>query len=449
MLRRHLQRGGALVTACAGFDADTASAYVEHALTEAVQARYEVHLAGCPSCRRHVIELARLRPVTPAPTPVWRPQWKEAVAEWLSRWQWDWRWAGTAAAAACALIIAVLGVQTMQRRSVVSERMVASQAPAAVSAPAAQATPLTFYADLADQSAGLAERTYSLTLPAEAEQTAAPRKEEQQNEAKRLNAPLPSSPARTAGGVTEAREGFMTAPGPEVIARRPLTPLTAMPAPPAPTPTLAASERSSAPVNSSIVQLTALGQSAGGPYSSQSGQSGGFLITVRQGARQDAAPVSPPSEVLKKRVEADILSEDLNLAAKTEARDRKDAPQAEAASRERSARSLKSALKGKPVFGLLPGRDSEEARTKEAKTSEEEPTLKPLFKRVNGKTLFFEHGMWIDRDYKASAKLPLIRLARGSKEYQQTLIENPSLTQFFELGQVVVVWKGKVYEVRK
>src|SRR5262245_23357589 len=60
MLRRRLKNGSAPVAACAGFDPDAASAYLEGALGGSHRGGYESHLAGCAACRRHLIELTRL-----------------------------------------------------------------------------------------------------------------------------------------------------------------------------------------------------------------------------------------------------------------------------------------------------------------------------------------------------------------------------------------------------
>jgi len=68
--------------------------------------------------------------------------------------------------------------------------------------------------------------------------------------------------------------------------------------------------------------------------------------------------------------------------------------------------------------------------------------------KVNGKTFRLEQGVWIDSDYKPQDKLPLTRLKRESREYQETLKKLPALKPFFNLGLVTVVLQGKVYEVR-
>src|SRR6266498_3626997 len=128
MLRRHLRSGAAPVAACAGFDLDDASAYLEGALDEWRRASYESHLGGCAICRRHLIELARLAQAAPsfesrpaaAPDriPAWN-RWKEAVAGWfdLSTWNLKWQIAG-ATGAAFVILIAALGVQLWRRRHI-------------------------------------------------------------------------------------------------------------------------------------------------------------------------------------------------------------------------------------------------------------------------------------------------------------------------------------------
>src|SRR5262249_2324162 len=125
MLRRRLISGAAPVAACAGFDLDSASAYLEGALSGPHRAGYETHLAGGAICRRHLIELARLAQTAPLAEaqPATSPdrisawgRWKEAVAIWfdLSSRNFKWRIAG-ATGAAFAILIAALGVQSWRQ----------------------------------------------------------------------------------------------------------------------------------------------------------------------------------------------------------------------------------------------------------------------------------------------------------------------------------------------
>ena len=127
MLRRHLRSGAAPVAACAGFDLDAASSYLEGALGGPHLASYESHLAGCAICRRHLIELARLAQTAPsfeaqpAAKPVRIPTWdrlKGAVAGWfdLSTWNLKWQIAG-ATGGAFAILIAALGAHSLYQAS--------------------------------------------------------------------------------------------------------------------------------------------------------------------------------------------------------------------------------------------------------------------------------------------------------------------------------------------
>jgi hypothetical protein len=127
MLRRHLRRGGSPVSACAGFDPDRASAFLEGALGGSARGRYEAHLAGCPACRRHVIELSRLSQLAmqPEAMPVAssrRLQWKTSLAEkidnWInpSSWRLNWRLTGTLSAG-CAIFIFALTMQPVRQPS--------------------------------------------------------------------------------------------------------------------------------------------------------------------------------------------------------------------------------------------------------------------------------------------------------------------------------------------
>src|SRR5262245_33674159 len=125
MLGRHLRSGATPVVACAGFDLDAASAYLEGALGGTHRASYESHLAGCATCRRHMIELARLAQAAPSfePQPAAAPDriaaWdrlKESVAGWfdLSTWNLKWQIAGVTGAA-FAILIATHSIQLWRR----------------------------------------------------------------------------------------------------------------------------------------------------------------------------------------------------------------------------------------------------------------------------------------------------------------------------------------------
>jgi Ca-activated chloride channel family protein len=71
-------------------------------------------------------------------------------------------------------------------------------------------------------------------------------------------------------------------------------------------------------------------------------------------------------------------------------------------------------------------------------------------RQVAGKTFYLLEGVWTDSEYKAEAKLPLVKLKFASDEYFDLIGREPKLAECFALGRrAVVVWKGKVYRVEE
>ena len=69
---------------------------------------------------------------------------------------------------------------------------------------------------------------------------------------------------------------------------------------------------------------------------------------------------------------------------------------------------------------------------------------------VGTKNFYNQSGVWQDAEFKAETKLPEIKLRFGSDEFYALLKKEKELSQFFALGeQIVVVWKGNVYRVIK
>ncbi|MBK8316060.1 MAG: zf-HC2 domain-containing protein [Acidobacteria bacterium] len=96
-LRRHLKKSkGSVETSssgCFGFDADLTSSYLEGAVTGALKSSFEVHLAGCPDCRRHLIQLSRLTQQS-GPETVQVPAGKR-TDDWLSVLRDRFTWIGS------------------------------------------------------------------------------------------------------------------------------------------------------------------------------------------------------------------------------------------------------------------------------------------------------------------------------------------------------------------
>ena len=461
MLRRHLQQGGAPVTPCAGFDADTASAYIERALTATAHQRFETHLSNCAACRRHVVALARLSdelvtvPVAaPAPVPTVEPvwtRWRGITKQWAAQWpvtqwlvpQWldisAWNFGWTAAGAtACALLFAVLGVRVWQQQAP------ASQAPATLAS--RMPTEATLNNTVGDAASIVAE------APASADQTLVV------NERTVVQA---GAEAKTTAQAAAVASGNAVA----TRLQPPATPPPVLPVNPGlvalgrtPEPRVLAVDSNDATVTAPPVPPPAFNLQSSSVAFTQPAASvnSGFAMPVRL---QNNAPVRSSAQLLllgepeKKEIVAElVLPEPRRAQLRDRAREEESANKAaDDARKAASNRDLLKALKGHAT-SFMPAKPLDkntEARTKEANVKEAQTQLQPLMKRLNGHVFYFDHGFWIDEQYTSDAKLPLKRLTRGSPEYQQLLIQNPSLEQFFKLAPVIVVWKGVVYEVQK
>ena len=118
LLKVHINTHNA-VTECAGFDFDTASAYLEHTLQSKASALYEDHLAGCASCRNQVVELSRLMPAEPvvaSAVPPIRAKW----SEWFSGWKLG-MIAGLGTATAAILLFTMVAIQRQDSPQAVAQ----------------------------------------------------------------------------------------------------------------------------------------------------------------------------------------------------------------------------------------------------------------------------------------------------------------------------------------
>jgi Ca-activated chloride channel homolog len=71
-------------------------------------------------------------------------------------------------------------------------------------------------------------------------------------------------------------------------------------------------------------------------------------------------------------------------------------------------------------------------------------------RQVAGKTFYLRDEVWTDSEFKADAKLPVVKLKFAGDEYFDLIGKEPKLAECFALGKrVVVVWKGKVYQVEE
>lgn len=161
-------------------------------------------------------------------------------------------------------------------------------------------------------------------------------------------------------------------------------------------------------------------------------------------AAPSAAQVVPSSQVAAKPRDADVRKGD-------QPGQRQDAPRPAESTAVQSAVSEPSRPLPDAAGRRLAPRESA------AKAARPQPTPKPnedenfhaLTRKVRDKVFRFDRGVWIDQEYKPENRLQRTRLARGSAEYDRLLTEIPALSPFFDLGPVIVIWQGRVYEVRK
>jgi hypothetical protein len=473
MLRRHLRSGAAPVSACAGFDLDAASEYLEGALDEWRRASYESHLAGCAICRRHLIELARLAEAAPsfesrpaaAPDRIpARDRWKEVVAGWfdLSTWNLKWKIAG-ASGVAFAILIAALGAQSWLYTYNHAE--LAFRGDSATSAPSAE----------------------SVVQP-----VPSPTPE--------LSSPYAAAPGTQDLAVSSPARTEVPAPSVGLVADAPKVPLDASSAaralienqpPAAPVPAndnrLTAAERNAQRLSGGLEELSAVANTArsgakaaqetadqdvaappnSAPRGAQTGQSphpqtrAGAIVQISKGgesvlgvgeppkgeAAKDGAGgpgISPPpfrgglvgvkSELRAKpeperpRLKPRVLP-DIKIWSLAELMKRSLAPFG------KSDSDTESERKAKP--------DKQEA------SGDESP--KPMTWRMRGKVFVFDKGTWIDQEYKPEMQEWRVwPLTRDSEEYKRVLRDEPVLKEFFDKGPILIVWKNRtIYKVLK
>jgi len=401
MLRRHLSQGGAMVEACAGFDADTASAYLENVLGQIARSRYESHLAGCPSCRRHVIglsQLLQLPQVSPQaetqtspsakPESTWA-KWKTAAAGWFDIPAWNRGWA--TAGAGAAVLLAVMATQYWRQAppaEIAGANMVSSASP----------TGNTVF-DSQTQSAASTEQLIAIGDSSRQQQTlmrsiGVPAPEVTPN----LGSAAPVSTLEIEAGKVMAA----------TAATRPV--ITTLPVPP----------------NSSGQIVTSFGQN---------------LASSQPAIRFDASPVPPVPEMPAPGTGDTVAAAETAKIIAPLNPSPSDNPMTR--SRRASPTPTPKTLGG---FSFLPSGKSETERKAELKEIEE-GAPKLLTVRVRDKIFSFQGGMWVDHAYKPDMAWRVTKLMRDSEEYKQALATEPQLKEFFERSAVIVVWKDKIYKV--
>jgi hypothetical protein len=435
MLRRHLRSGAAPVSACAGFDLDAASSYLEGALGGPHLASYESHLAGCAICRRHLIELARLAQTAPsfeaqpAAKPVRIPTWdrlKGAVAGWfdLSTWNLKWQIAG-ATGGAFAILIAALGAHSLYRASNQTARVFSEASPNSQIALAGQVDqPLQ--SPTPDPStlglAAVAEESYAIQSAQSRAPVPAP------DVGLKANAPYITVPARV-----ESLPLPVNQPSEAPVAPKPggVEALQSLPTQP----------QTFIPMN----DPSRGGESVLNGFRGDSRRSS--TIETAQGPRDllrfqpsliERRPESRPKPTPEKQRSKLALLPEIKVWSLPEIVKRAIAPFS------KSDSDTESVRKARP--------DKQEA-------SDNAPP-KPMQIMIRDKIFCFEkckgpdlekiRGMWIDREYDfEKQKWNLWTLKSGSEEYKQVLADEPLLKEFFDHGPILIVWKNRVYKVLK
>jgi Ca-activated chloride channel family protein len=98
--------------------------------------------------------------------------------------------------------------------------------------------------------------------------------------------------------------------------------------------------------------------------------------------------------------------------------------------------------------GTVAVQQSKRDRAQQESTTLKDEETSSAVRKVAGKTFYLRAGVWTDAEFKADARMPETALTFGSDEYFALLKREPRLSQYFALGErVVVVLDGKVYRV--
>jgi hypothetical protein len=71
-----------------------------------------------------------------------------------------------------------------------------------------------------------------------------------------------------------------------------------------------------------------------------------------------------------------------------------------------------------------------------------------LVRHLRGKTFVLRNSVWVDSEFSETKKLPVVKVQFGTDEYFNLASQNAELSEYFSLGQqVIVMFREKVYEV--
>jgi Ca-activated chloride channel family protein len=113
----------------------------------------------------------------------------------------------------------------------------------------------------------------------------------------------------------------------------------------------------------------------------------------------------------------------------------------------RPAAPMKEAA-AKATTGATAVQQSKRDRQQQESTTLEDAAVSSAVRNVGGKTFYLRDGVWTDAEFKPETRMPETALTFGSDEYFALLKRESRLSQYFALGErVVVVLDGRVYRV--
>ncbi|HEX4949101.1 MAG TPA: hypothetical protein VFZ34_20660 [Blastocatellia bacterium] len=396
LLKAHIKRRDT-VAVCAQFDPDSATAYLEQAMSSAAQTMFETHLSSCAVCRRHLVELSRLMPapaIAKAPM-VARATFQERLTEWFSGWRLG-VMAGMGAVAATVLLVAVVVNRNTSDNAITMVAVKQSEA---------QATPLP---------APAAATAYSTTEKQEAKPSAS-------------SSPLPNAP------LMDSKDTVKNIPAAPVAGNAPSAAVAESAAPPPPPPAPAPAPSKTEEERKAIAERKEA--AAVGAAASQN-QGHNLRAQTPSGPASNQMQAERAMEARKRNEQVAQTTDSLSAPAPKPVAKSAELPQ-ERQDDKRKAEAADEAAKKQPLARPAAAREKAVERDRPARPE----------RTIAGKTFHQENGVWLDAAYETNRSLPVIRLKRDSEAYQQTLKDNPGLTPYFNLRPVVVVWQGKVYRV--
>jgi hypothetical protein len=410
VLRRHLKLGGAPVAACVGFDADTASAFLENALSSTAHAKFESHLAGCPVCRRHLIELSQLIGPISAPIAVHvKTDRLAALKQWFDFSSWGWK-QQTAGLAATALLIGAVSSPLWLTRSE-SKRMPADMA---ASFPGGQVEALT--APVANRgrvetpAAGPAESPASnadLALSRQRSNEAGAAPQEQATGAAKPQIPAPSVPARVENySIVQdmARESVFN--------------------------------------SANRIELPIIANMGYSPPPVASFQPRGTDILPLPIVTPAPEPPSAEAEATVAQTQTFQNLVGLQVSPKPD-----DNPMLDAKSERSRAASTQKSFPRAGLTSLVPIRRGDREEKPAAPARDEEEGTRSLLRKIRDRRFRFENDIWMDEEYTPNMRWRVKRLIRGSAEFDDVLEREPQLKVFFEKAPILVIWRDRIYKV--